>query len=47
MPPRSTAPAGFRLADGFISRIDLISIGLLTAQEATELHDVESGRAVP
>jgi uncharacterized membrane protein len=29
---------GFRLADGFISPLDLVSIGLLTAAEAEEQH---------
>jgi len=36
---------GSRLADGFISPLDLVSIGLLTAQEATELHDLETSAA--
>ena len=29
---------GFRLSDGFISPLDLIEIGLLSAEEAKELH---------
>jgi uncharacterized membrane protein len=29
---------GFRLADGFISPLDLVQIGLLEADEAAELH---------
>ncbi len=29
---------GFRLADGFISPLDLVAIGLVTAEEAKELH---------
>jgi uncharacterized membrane protein len=29
---------GFRLADGFISPLDLVQIGLVTAEEAKELH---------
>ena len=33
---------GFRLADGFISPFDLIGIGLVTAEEAKELHDLET-----
>ena len=33
---------GFRLADGFISPFDLIEIGLLSAEEAKELHDLET-----
>jgi uncharacterized membrane protein len=38
---------GFRLADGFISPLDLIGIGLLTAEEAKELHDLETSAAAP
>lgn len=33
---------GFRISDGFISPLDLIAIGLLTAEEAAELHAVET-----
>ena len=29
---------GFRLADGFISPLDLVEIGLVSAEEAKELH---------
>ena len=36
---------GFRLADGFISPFDLIGIGLLNADEAEELHDLETAAA--
>jgi uncharacterized membrane protein len=36
---------GFRLADGFISPLDLIEIGLLSAEEARELHDLETSAA--
>jgi uncharacterized membrane protein len=36
---------GFRLADGFISPFDLIGIGLLTAEEAKEMHDLETSAA--
>src|SRR4051812_27890170 len=36
---------GFRLADGFISPLDLIAIGLVTAEEAKELHDTETAAA--
>jgi uncharacterized membrane protein len=32
---------GFRLSDGFISPLDLIAIGLVSAEEAKELHDLE------
>ena len=33
---------GFRLADGFISPLDLVAIGLVTAEEAKALHDLEA-----
>ena len=33
---------GHRISDGFISPLDLIGIGLLTAEEAKELHDLET-----
>ena len=33
---------GFRLGDGFISPFDLVGIGLLGAEEAKELHDLET-----
>jgi uncharacterized membrane protein len=36
---------GFRLADGFISPLDLIEIGLVTAEEAAELHAIEKAKA--
>jgi uncharacterized membrane protein len=36
---------GFRLADGFVSPLDLVSIGLATAEEAQELHALETGAA--
>jgi hypothetical protein len=36
---------GFRLSDGFISPFDLIDIGLVTAAEAQELHDLEMASA--
>jgi uncharacterized membrane protein len=32
---------GFRLADGFISPLDLVEIGLVTAAEAAELAELE------
>ena len=37
---------GFRVSDGFISPLDLIGVGLVTAEEAAELHSVELA-AVP
>jgi uncharacterized membrane protein len=36
---------GFRLADGFISPFDLVTIGLLTAEEAKELPELELAAA--
>jgi uncharacterized membrane protein len=33
---------GFRLSDGFISPLDLVEIGLVSAEEAKELHDLET-----
>ena len=36
---------GFRLGDGFISPFDLIGIGLVNAEEAKELHDLETAAA--
>ena len=36
---------GFRLSDGFISPLDLVEIGLLSAEEAQELHDLETSAA--
>jgi uncharacterized membrane protein len=38
---------GFRLSDGFISPLDLVAIGLVTAEEAQELHDLEAASAAP
>ncbi len=36
---------GFRLGDGFISPLDLVGIGLVSAEEAQELHDLEAAAA--
>ena len=36
---------GFRISDGFISPLDLIAIGLVTAEEAAEIHAMEQGSA--
>ena len=33
---------GFRISDGFISPLDLVGIGLLSAEEAKELHELET-----
>ncbi len=36
---------GFRISDGFISPLDLVEIGLVSAEEAAELHGLETGAA--
>jgi uncharacterized membrane protein len=36
---------GFRISDGFISPLDLVEIGLVTAEEARELHAMETTAA--
>ena len=36
---------GFRISDGFISPLDLVEIGLMTAEEAQELHVMETANA--
>ncbi|HSD79792.1 MAG TPA: hypothetical protein VLB47_03995 [Solirubrobacteraceae bacterium] len=36
---------GFRISDGFISPLDLVEIGLVSAEEATQLHAQETARA--
>ncbi|GAA0420234.1 hypothetical protein Aca07nite_12030 [Actinoplanes capillaceus] len=36
---------GFRLSDGFISPLDLVGIGLMAAEEAKILHDLETAAA--
>lgn len=36
---------GFRISDGFISPLDLIELGLVSAQEAEELHALEQSAA--
>ena len=33
---------GFRISDGFISPLDLVEIGLLSSEEAKELHAIET-----
>jgi len=32
---------GFRISDGFISPLDLVAIGLVTGEEARELHELQ------
>ena len=36
---------GFRVSDGFISPLDLVEIGLMTAEEAKDLHAMETASA--
>ena len=36
---------GFRISDGFISPLDLVEIGLMEAEEARELHELETAAA--
>ena len=36
---------GFRLSDGFISPLDLVAIGLVSREEAEELHALETSAA--
>jgi uncharacterized membrane protein len=36
---------GFRISDGFISPLDLVGIGLVSAEEARELHELETSAA--
>ena len=35
---------GFRLSDGFISPLDLVAIGLVSSEEAQQLHAAETSR---
>jgi uncharacterized membrane protein len=35
---------GFRISDGFISPLDLVEIGLVSSEEAQELHALETSR---
>jgi uncharacterized membrane protein len=36
---------GFRISDGFISPLDLVAVGLVSAEEARELHALETASA--
>jgi uncharacterized membrane protein len=38
---------GFRISDGFISPLDLVGIGLLSADEASQHHEMETKKGVP
>jgi len=36
---------GFRISDGFISPLDLVAMGMVSAEEAKELHEMETSGA--
>jgi uncharacterized membrane protein len=36
---------GFRISDGFISPLDLVAIGMMSADEARDLHEMETSGA--
>ena len=36
---------GFRVSDGFVSPLDLVGIGLVSAEDAKQLHDLETSAA--
>ena len=36
---------GFRISDGFISPLDLVEIGLMSAEEAKQMHALETAAA--
>jgi uncharacterized membrane protein len=36
---------GFRISDGFISPLDLVGIGLMSVEEAKDLHEMETAAA--
>ncbi len=36
------AAGGYRISDGFVSPLDLIDVGLVTAAEAQQLHEMET-----
>jgi uncharacterized membrane protein len=36
---------GFRISDGWISPLDLVAIGLVSAEEAQQLHELETASA--
>jgi len=38
---------GWRIGDAFISPFDLVEIGLLTAEDAKELHELETAASAP
>ncbi|MCX2946887.1 hypothetical protein [Lentzea sp. NEAU-D7] len=38
---------GYRVSDGFISPLDLVALGLVNAEEAQALHDLETAGSTP
>ena len=38
---------GFRISDGYISPLDLVELGMLEAEEAQRLHELEVNAAAP
>src|SRR4051794_6869198 len=36
---------GYRISDGFISPLDLVGVGLMAAEEAQQMHDMENASA--
>jgi uncharacterized membrane protein len=36
---------GFRISDGFVSPLDLVGIGLMSTEEAKDLHEMETAAA--
>ncbi|HEX4759343.1 MAG TPA: hypothetical protein VH256_01020, partial [Thermoleophilaceae bacterium] len=36
---------GFRIGDGFISPVDLVAVGLMAADEAKQVHEMETAAA--
>jgi uncharacterized membrane protein len=38
---------GFRISDGYISPLDLVELGMLEAEEAQRLHELEANAAAP
>ena len=45
VPLRDAIARGVRLSDGFISPLDLVAIGLMEAEEAKDLHAMETATA--
>jgi hypothetical protein len=43
--PRPQCLGGFRISDAFISPLDLVTIGVLSAEEAKHHHAVENATA--